>query len=313
MNIGQKTEDRGLTIKVFFLPSFFCLLILSACATSSDLDAVRSSVTSLQLELSNQKKEISLIRNNISEVSKEIASIKSDLGSIKEYSLGAMKEGQSLLLTQMLDISKDVQSLKGQFDENKFFIDKTMKDILSERELLQAKIHSLENEFKELKAKTNSLAEKIDSAQQVLKTEEEKKLIENNPQKLYDDAITDYREKRYVNAIDKFEKFTKDYPQHIFASDAHFYLAESYFNDKKYEDAILAYETFLKKYPDNENTRKAMLKQAYAFIEIGDKKTAKVILERLIESFPKSNEAIQAEKKLSEITSKKVNTIKKKK
>ena len=310
-----KHKKVGLSSFFYLISSFIFLFFLSACATSSDLDAVRVSVTSLQLELSNQKKETSQIRNNLFEISKEIALVKSDLGSIKEYSFGAMKEGQSLLLTQMSDLSKDMQSLKGQFDENKFFMDKILRDLISERELLQARIISLENDLKELKVKLHALSEKKDLSDnlQNQKIEEEKKQLDINPQKLYENAIADFKEKRYADAINKFEKFIKDYPQHILISDAHFYVAEAYFNDKKYEDPILAYETFLKKYPENENTRKAMLKQAYAFIEIGDKKTAKVILERLIERFPKSSEAIQAEKKLSEITPKKVNTIKKKK
>ena len=44
-----------------------------------------------------------------------------------------------------------------------------------------------------------------------------------------------------------------------------------------------------------------MLKQAYAFIDIGDKKTGKVILERIIEKYPQSAEAELAEKKIAEI------------
>lgn len=307
--------NRRLITKVFFLFSFFCLLILSGCATTSDLNALRANITSLQIESSNQKREMAQIKSDLSEISKELALIKSDLGNVKEYSLGAMKEGQSLLLTQMMDVSKEVQSLKGQFDENKFFMDKKIKELIAERELLQARVLSLEKEIKDLKTKISTLNEKGDlsDAQQSQKLEEGKRHSEINPQKLYEDAITDYKEKRYADAINKLEKFIKDYPQHILISDAQFYLAESYYSDKRYEDAILAYETFIKKYPENENTKKALLKQAYSFIEIGDKRTAKVLLERLIEKFPKSSEAAQAEKKLSEIAPKKTDTIKKKK
>ena len=44
-----------------------------------------------------------------------------------------------------------------------------------------------------------------------------------------------------------------------------------------------------------------MLKQAYSFIDIGDKKTGKVILERVIEKYSQSAEAELAEKKIAEI------------
>ena len=46
---------------------------------------------------------------------------------------------------------------------------------------------------------------------------------------------------------------------------------------------------------------KAPCKQGYSFLELGDKKTGKVILETLIEKYPKSNEADLARKKLKEL------------
>jgi tol-pal system protein YbgF len=295
-------------LKLFYFLLFFPFLF--SCATTSDLETVKANVTGIQIEVSTQKKEITQINYNLSGISKEIILLKSDLNTLKEHSLGVMKEGQSMLLTQMIDLSKDLQSLKGQFDENRFFIDKSIKELLSERDLLQARLLSLENEIKDLKIKLSTLEKKNEPkpVDDVKKAEEKPEI---NPKKLYDDAISDLKEKRYSDSKNKLEKFIKDYPEHILIPSAYFYLGESYYGEKNFEEAILTYENFLKKYPENENTKKAMLKQALAFIEIGDKKTAKVILERLIEKFPKSNEAREAEKKLSEISPKKTNTIKK--
>ncbi len=72
---------------------------------------------------------------------------------LKEQSVGALKEGQSSLLSQVGDLSKEIQVLEGRFDENKYSIDKTIKDLLAEKDLQQARIAALENEVKELKAK----------------------------------------------------------------------------------------------------------------------------------------------------------------
>ena len=57
-----------------------------------------------------------------------------------------------------------------------------------------------------------------------------------------------------------------------------------------------------------------MLKQAYSFIDMGDRKTGKVILERVIEKYPTSKEAELAEKKIAEVLAKgPIKTKKKKK
>lgn len=295
--------------QVFCLLSFvFCLLLLSGCATTSDLENLRSSVTNIQIESINQKKEIGQIKTDLSSLSKDVT-------TLKEYSLSAMKESQSSILIQTSDISKELQTLKGRFDENRYFMDKTIKDLLSEREVQQAKITSIENELKELKAKiANPPADKKEASypQESQKetsaaAPETKATVAadvNDPQKLYDDAQIDFKEKRYADARQKFEKFAKDFPKHALAPNSYFWLGESYYADKKYEDAILAYEAFLKKYPRHEKTRGAMLKQAYAFLEIGDRKTGKVLLEKVIERYPNSREAELAEKKIAEMLSK---------
>lgn len=303
------------------LCSVFCLLVLAGCATTSDIENLRGSVTSIQIESINQKKEISQIKTDLSNLSKDVA-------TLKEYSLSAMKESQSSIITQISDISKELQALKGRFDENKYFMDKTIKDLLSEKELQQARITSLENELKELKAKIgNQLAEKkeasaVHNGQKDSETAPSEiknagSMDANDPQKLYDDAQIDFKEKRYSEARQKFEKFIKDFPKHALAPNSYFWLGESYYADKKYEDAILAYEAFLKKYPSHEKAKGAMLKQAFAFVEMGDRKTGKVLLEKVIEKYPNSREADLAEKKIAEILSKnkgiKGNTTKKKK
>lgn len=286
----------------------FILFTVMGCATTSDIDNLRNNVTGLQIESINQKKEIAQIKTDLSNISK-------DINTLKEYSLSAMKESQSSILIQTSDLSKELQTLKGRFDENKYFMDKTIKDLLSERELQQAKIAGLENELKELKSKISSHPAEKKEASAVQEghkdaeaaqpeAKDQKAADATDPQKLYDDAQIDFKEKRYIDARQKFEKFSKDFPKHALAPNSYFWLGESYYADKKYEDAILAYEAFLKKYPNHEKTRGAMLKQAFAFVEMGDKKTGKVLLEKVIEKYPNSREAELAEKKIAELLSK---------
>ncbi|MFZ2197353.1 MAG: tetratricopeptide repeat protein, partial [Thermodesulfovibrionales bacterium] len=83
-----------------------------------------------------------------------------------------------------------------------------------------------------------------------------------------------------------------------------FWIAETYYAEKNYEDAILTYEALLKKFPDSKKTSSALLKQAYSFIEIGDAKTGRIILKKLVEKYPDSKDAELARKKLAEMDKK---------
>ena len=305
----KKLERKNGRNKVVAALLLYCFtaLFLTGCVTTEDMDQMKGNVFRLQMESATQKKDISEIKGSLSDISKDIT-------SLKEYSLSAMKESQSSLVTQTSDISKEVQALKGRFDENKYFMDKTIKDLLSERELQQARIAKLENELKEVKTKISDSLEKKETADSrdnskeasatTAETKEAKAADINDPLKLYDDAHIDFKEKKYAEARRKFDKFIKDFPKHELLPNAYFWAGESDYADKKYEDAILSYESFLKKYPKHEKAKGAMLRQAFSFVEIGDKKTGKVLMEKVIEKYPNSREAELAEKKIGEMLSK---------
>ncbi len=287
------------------LTSYFLLVFAAGCATTGDFDTLKGNVANLQMESVSQKKELAQVKTSLPEIA-------GDLSTLKEQGFTAIKESQASLLSQTSDLSKEVQILKGRFDENKYSTEKTMKDLISERELQQARMAALENEIKELKTKISTLSAQIkeaagapDNAKQpgapVPETKSPETADSDNPQKIYDDAQIDFKEKRYTEARQKFEQFAKDFPKHTLAPNALFWIGEAYYAEKRYDDAILAYESLLKKYPSHDKVKGAMLKQAYAFIELGDKKTGKVILERLIEKYPQSTEAVVAEKKIAEL------------
>ena len=60
------------------------------------------------------------------------------------------------LRSEVSGISKDLQSLTGRFDENKYFIDKALKEKSSEMDLLRSQITSLETQVKEIQTKLSS-------------------------------------------------------------------------------------------------------------------------------------------------------------
>ena len=74
--------------------------------------------------------------------------------------------------------------------------------------------------------------------------------------------------------------------------------AEKHFQNKEYKKAIFAYEELRKLKPSNENFRKATLKIGMSFLELDLKKEAEVFFKEVIEKFPDSEEALQAQKLL---------------
>lgn len=309
--IGKRASAQGKRkfFSAMLLPAISVLFtaFFSGCASNSDLDPIRGEVNQLKGDASELRKETSEMRGDIRALKGQVSL------AAKEESFNALRESQANIYSQVSDYSKDIQVLKGRFDEYRFFIDKTLKESSVEKELLRSQINSLEGRVKDLTEKLARLSEtkppapaQKPAAENGLSAEkaQEAKEPADDPAKAYEEAYKMFKEKKYGDAREKFGAFIKKFPKDELAGNAHFWIAESHYAEKDFESAILAYETLIKDYADNRKAPAAFLKQGMSFIEIGDKKTAKVIFERLIEKYPDSVEADKAREKMAEMDKK---------
>lgn len=289
--------------------AFCSLVFITGCASTSDTDALRSDVNRLRREVTELQKDTTATKQQMA-------------GAAKEESFNAIRESQTSLYSQTSDISKDLQVLRGRFDEYKFFVEKALKENSSEKELLRTQINGIEKQLKDLSEKVSRLTEAGSAAKAAPEpqtTKEEGEQKESAPknvqaraeepaggdaQKLYEDATTLFKNRKYREAREKFGLFLKQHPKNELADNAQFWVGETYYAEKDYEGAILAYETLLKSYPGSRKTSGALLKQGMAFAELDDRKTAKVIFQKLIDKSPDSKEAQLARKKIAEMEKK---------
>lgn len=316
-----------------FLP-ILLLVLLSACASSGDFDYLRREIASLKAvgaesrdgfkkDIEELKKEDETTRRNI-DILKEKTS-----GTVKEESFSAVRESQAEMTSRVSEALNGLQELRGRFEENKYSIEKNLRDSSAEKDLLRAQIANTESQLKSVKDKLEALESAFKARESTEKSGEqkpetdktapaasekngtvpqggavqetpEKKDVQNSAIKTYDAAYQAFKDKKYKEARGKFEIFIKDQPGNDLTDNAQYWIGESYYAEKDYESAILAYETLLKKYPDSDKSAGALLKQGLAFIEIGDKKTGKIIFGKLIDKYPSSKEAGLAKKKIAE-------------
>lgn len=299
----------------YLMFAVYCLLFtlycfLCGCATSSDVDLLRQDVDKLQRDSTSTGEEVKKLKEKTT-------------GVAKEESFNVIRESQAEIESRLSNISRDLQVLSGRFDENKYFVEKTLKDSSGEMDLIKAQISSIERRLKEAGDRLSALEGQVKQLKEGEKKPEETQEGQQGAEgpaaksgaaggKLaqYDAAYDAFRNNKFKDAREKFEAFIKEFPKDQLADNAHFWIAETYYGEKDFEGAILAYESFLKAYPNSPKVSAALLKQGLSFVEIGDKKTGKVIFDQLIERYPKSKEAELARKKLEEL---KKGTVKKRK
>lgn len=258
-------------------------------------------------------KEFAYINDQINNLNKKTSSIDDQLISMNER-LGTVNANQAQMTVEMDRLKEDLNRLSGRIEDNEYILKNTVEKDLGEQETIQADVtrlsrtvEKLERVLKQQQTYLGLESPVIEGAQQgVIETEPEREESAEVDQgseegKMYDAALSLYREEDYEQASEEFKKFLSLYPKSDLADNSQFWIGECLMALKQYEQAILAYQEVITKYPNGNKVANAMLRQAIAFLEINDKTSARLLLQKVIKQFPGESEAQIAQKKLKAI------------
>ncbi len=96
----------------------------------------------------------------------------------------------------------------------------------------------------------------------------------------------------------KFQELLRRFPTSQLADDAQYWIGETYYLEKRYDKAILEYDKVVINYAKGDKVPGALLKQGFAFLALGDKASAKQLLNQLVGEHPDSDEAKTARSRL---------------
>lgn len=117
----------------------------------------------------------------------------------------------------------------------------------------------------------------------------------------YDESFILVRRGEYEKAIEGFELFLKECPNHESVENAHYWMAESYFAMEKYVDAQTKFEYFIENFKTSPNLSRAMYQLARSYQEMNKKADAKKWYQKVIDDFPGTFEANQASDRLKDL------------
>jgi tol-pal system protein YbgF len=120
-------------------------------------------------------------------------------------------------------------------------------------------------------------------------------------QRAYDNAYSNYRINDYQGAIRGFDSFLKTYPKHPLASNAQYWIGESYFQLRDYRAAIEAQRRLLGTWPDSAKVPDALLIIGTAESTLGDSAAARKTFEDLIAKYPATDSAEKAKGRLARL------------
>ena len=115
------------------------------------------------------------------------------------------------------------------------------------------------------------------------------------------DGMDSMRRNDNQGAIQKLREFLRKAPKSDLADDAQYWIGEAYFAGKDYNRAILEFNEVLLRYPKGDKVPAALLRQALAFAELGDKVDARLVLQKLVSEHGNAPEAERGRQKLAEL------------
>jgi tol-pal system protein YbgF len=301
------------------MPILFVISLLSmtGCATTDDLRRVRGNLDQ-QIQATNDKvasveQGFAPLRDEIASVRSEIAKTGRETHKTQEDAIRPLRSSQAEGRAEMTDIREQLQQIRGT-------VDGLRKDLSS----ASARTVKREDEEKALREKLDNLVFKINFIENFLgigKNEEQAAAPADNTGKqlpaspvkdaagkgktdkesLYGAAYDLFKEAKYEKSREAFENFLKQYPSTEFSDNAQFWIGECYYFEKKYEKAIVEYEKVAKNFPEGNKVPYALLKQGLSFLKLGDKASAKLLLQQVIKDYPNTSQARIARARLLEI------------
>ncbi len=193
---------------------------------------------------------------------------------------------QATLQKQQGDSSAHVDQLTGQIQ--------SLNDTLDE---LKARLAKVSKQLEDMQSSQQSLA--ASQAQQ--QAQQQAQAQAPPPDVLYNNALRDYNGNKNDLAIQEFSDYTKFYPNTDLAGNCYFYLGEIQFRQGNYQQAAQSYDQVLQNFPTGSKAASAQLKKGFALIELGKQEDGVVELRRVIQRYPKSNEALQARERLKKL------------
>jgi tol-pal system protein YbgF len=264
------------------------------CAHPQQIELIEREQRRMRNETSTVHSDLESMRSNLADTRANVQQMQRDLSAIKER----VDETRVQVGRQIGQTSREgdqrVKNLEAR-------LAKLEEDLRAQGELLKAR----EEALKQLR-ETTEAQQKMDAQQKAVPSDglAEGAAAESDAIKRdYEAAWRTLDKKDYKAAIVRFKEFIKKYPKSTLAGNAQYWIGESHYALREFDLAIIEFDAVRRRYPQGEKVPAALLKQGFAFAELGEKVNARLILQEVVEKFPQSAEAARARQRLKSIES----------
>jgi tol-pal system protein YbgF len=125
-----------------------------------------------------------------------------------------------------------------------------------------------------------------------------------SPQKMFDNAYSDYMAGHYDIAIIGFTQFISSFPRNDKADDAQLNIGQALYGGGQYKEAADAFQKVISDYPQSDSVPVAYYKLGLTFDALKQADAARKAFETLMQKYPTAPEAILAKQRIDSLKGK---------
>jgi tol-pal system protein YbgF len=282
----SKIDCRKLSLMTLRRYSILIALLSTLWLAVTPVWGASKEMIQLQTQVQQLQEQMTAMQRSFDErmgVMKNL--VEQDTDAINKVT-GAITTLQTTLQRQQGDSSTHVDQLSGQIQ--------ALNDTLDE---LKARLAKVSKQLEDMQSSQQSLA----AQQATQQAQQQAAASAPPPDVLYNNALRDYNGDKNELAIQEFSDYVKFYPNTDLAGNCYFYLGEIQFRQGNYAQAAQSYDQVLQNFPTGNKSASAQLKKGFSLIELGKQDDGVAELRRVIQRYPKSNEALQARERLRKL------------
>jgi tol-pal system protein YbgF len=271
----------------------FCFLALAAngmmgCVHPQQMELIEREQRRLRTDTNSVQSDVESMRATLADTRANVQQMQRDLSALKER----MDETRVQVGRQIGQTNREGDQRIKQLETR---LAKAEEDLKAQGEALKAREEAIKQlseslEAQEKAAPRDGFAEGAAAESDAIRKD-------------YEAAWRTLDKKDYRGAISRFKEFIKKYPKSALVGNAQYWIAESHYALKEFDQAIIEFDAVRRKYPRAEKAPAALLKQGFAFAELGEKVNARLILQEVVEKYPQSPEAVRAKQRLKALES----------
>jgi tol-pal system protein YbgF len=221
---------------------------------------------------------------------------------------------QTAVLKTLIEQANDnVNSMKAQMEELRKATGQNLASSGARFDAMTGEIQSLHSTQEEVLARLAKLSEQLAQTQNIIQTLSMPPAMAPgtgtapvpptvpDAETLYKSGLSAFNGGQYQLAIQSFQEYLQYYGSTDLASNAQFYIGESYYSQGEYDKAIEEYTKCIDQYPKGNKVAAAQLKKGYALLAQDKESSGIKELRSLIQRYPSSREADLARQRLKKL------------